>query len=57
MSVPAETRQHAQPLVHPLRSRRLWPLAIVVAGLILVFALGLNRELSLESAGATPRRD
>jgi uncharacterized membrane protein YdjX (TVP38/TMEM64 family) len=49
MSVPAETRQPAQPLVHPLRTRRLWPLAIVVAGLILVFVLGLNREISLES--------
>jgi uncharacterized membrane protein YdjX (TVP38/TMEM64 family) len=49
MSVPAETRQHAQPLVRPLGPRRLLPLAIVVAGLIVFFVLGLNRELSLES--------
>ena len=49
MSVPAETHQHAQPLVRPLGPRRLLPLAIVVAGLIVFFVLGLNRELSLES--------
>ena len=49
MLVPAETRQHAQPLVRPLGPRRLLPLAIVVAGLIVFFVLGLNRELSLES--------
>jgi uncharacterized membrane protein YdjX (TVP38/TMEM64 family) len=49
MSVPAETRPHAQTLVRPLGPRRLVPLAIVVAGLILVFVLGLNRELSIES--------
>ena len=49
MSVPAETHQPAQPLVRPLGPRRLLPLAIVVAGLIVFFVLGLNRELSLES--------
>jgi uncharacterized membrane protein YdjX (TVP38/TMEM64 family) len=49
MSVPAETHHHAQPLVRPLGPRRLLPLAIVVAGLIVFFTLGLNRQLSLES--------
>ncbi len=49
MSVPAETRPHAHTLVRPFGPRRLVPLATVVAGLILVFALGLNHELSLES--------
>jgi uncharacterized membrane protein YdjX (TVP38/TMEM64 family) len=49
MSVPAETRPHVETLVRPLGPRRLVPLAIVVAGLILVFVLGLNRQLSIES--------